>query len=171
VLIAKYFRPSERVALYKTVGLPVPSKDEIEQDAAYKSQREAQEAGREIRFRLKVVDAYNYTCALTGYRLLTLTGSLVDAAHIHPFAKSHNNDPNNGIALCKNAHWTFDHGLWTLSDDYRVIVAVGRFTEDNPGGRALTQYHGQLLRLPEDSGSWPSPVHLAWHRKNRFTGY
>src|SRR6266540_2520352 len=31
------------------------------------------------------------------------------------FADSRNNDPCNGIALCKNAHWLFDQGLWTIS--------------------------------------------------------
>ena len=36
VLIAKYFRPSEQIALYAMIGLPVPSRQEIEQNAAYK---------------------------------------------------------------------------------------------------------------------------------------
>jgi predicted restriction endonuclease len=40
-------------------------------------------------FRLTVIPACNYTCALTGYRLVTVTsGSIVDAAHIHQFADS-----------------------------------------------------------------------------------
>ena len=77
------------------------------------------------------VAAYNYTCALTRYRLTTIAGgSIVDAAHIHQFSDSRNNDPRNGLALCKNAHWLFDNGLWTLTDDYKVIVAEGRFAED-----------------------------------------
>jgi putative restriction endonuclease len=73
--------------------------------------------GREARFRLNIVAAYNYTCALTRYRLTTIAGgSIVDAAHIHQFSDSRNNDPRNGLALCKNAHWLFDNGLWTLTD-------------------------------------------------------
>ena len=56
-------------------------------------------------------------------------GSIVDAAHIHQFADSRNNDPQNGLALGKNAHWLFDQGLWTIADDYTVIVAVGQFVE------------------------------------------
>jgi putative restriction endonuclease len=67
---------------------------------------------REARFRRNVVAAYNYTCALTGYRLTTISaGCIVDAAHIHQFASSRNNDPRNGLALWKNAHWFFDTGL------------------------------------------------------------
>jgi len=170
LLIAKYFRPSEQIALYELIGLQVPSQQEIEQNAAYKSPEEARLAGREARFRVRVVSAYNFICALTAYRLTTITaGSIVDAAHIHEFRDSRNNDPRNGIALSKNAHWTFDQGLWSISDDFRVIVAVGQFAEAGPNAdNLLASYHGRRLHLPEDRALWPDPIHLAWHRKTRF---
>jgi putative restriction endonuclease len=117
------------------------------------------------------VAAYEYACALTGYRLTTISaGSIVDAAHIHQFSDSRNNDPRNGLALCKNAHWLFDNGLWTLSDDYLVIVAVGRFAEESRDQKPLLTYHGQRIQLPGNQALWPNPVHVAWHRKNRFQG-
>jgi putative restriction endonuclease len=170
LLIAKYFRASEQIALYETIGLPVPSRQQMEQNAAYKSPEEAQLAGREARFRIRVVSAYNFRCALTAYRLTTITaGSIVDAAHIHEFRDSRNNDPRNGIALSKNAHWAFDQGLWTVSDDYRVIVAIGHFAEAGPNeDNLLANYHGRRLHLPKDRALWPDPIHLAWHRKKRF---
>jgi putative restriction endonuclease len=169
ILIAAYFQPAERVALYALVGLPVPTDEEIAQDADYKSAAEAQKKGREARFRLNVVAAYNYTCALTAYRLTTISaGSIVDAAHIHEFAKSRNNDTQNGLALSKNAHWLFDEGLWTLGDDYLVIVAAGRFTENSGDQKPLVAYNGEKVHLPTDRALWPSPVHIAWHRKHRF---
>ena len=171
LLIAKHFEPDERIALYALVGLPVPSEGQIARDASYTSPAEAQNRGREARFRLSIVAAYNYTCALTGYRLTTIAaGSIVDAAHIHQFADSRNNDPRNGLALCKNAHWLFDNGLWSLADDYSVIVAVGKFSEGSPDQKALRDYHGQTIHLPADRACWPNPVHLAWHRKHRYHG-
>jgi putative restriction endonuclease len=63
------------------------------------------------------------------------------------FADSRNNDPCHGIALCKNAHWLFDQGLWTISDDYMVIVAAGQFAEQSPDHKGLRDYHGQIHRL------------------------
>ncbi len=171
ILIATYFEPDECVALYTLVGLPVPSDRERKADASYRSPDEARKQGRESRFRLDVVAAYRYTCALTGYRLTTISaGSIVDAAHIHQFADSRNNDPRNGVAPCKNAHWLFDNGLWTLSDDYLVIVAVGRFAEDSRDQKPLLSYHGQRIQLPSDRALWPNPVNIAWHRKHRFQG-
>jgi putative restriction endonuclease len=171
ILIAKHFEPAERNALYHLVGMPVPDDDETALDAAFEAPEDAEKAGREGRFRLDVVSAYNYTCALTGYRVTTLeSGGIVDAAHIHQFAKSGNNDPQNGLALCKNAHWLFDAGLWSIDDDYRVLVAVDHFSEESPDQKPLRQYHGQQLRLPKDQRIWPHPNHLHWHRKHRFVG-
>ncbi len=110
VLIAKHFKePAERNALYNLVGMEVPTDDQIAKDASYETPRDAEIVGRDGRFRLDVVPAYDYTCALTGYRITTIAGvSIVDAAHIHEFSDSRNNDPRNGLALCKNAHWLFD---------------------------------------------------------------
>jgi putative restriction endonuclease len=171
ILIAKYFQPDERLALYSLFGMPVPDTEQIARDASYKAPEEAKKQGREVRFRLNVIAAYKYTCALTRYRLTTISsGSIVDAAHIHQFSSSRNNDPRNGLALCKNAHWLFDNGLWTISDDFRVIVAAGKFSEDSPDQKSLTEYHGQQLHLPDERRFWPAPAHLAWHRKNRFQG-
>ena len=102
MLIANYFPPSEQIALYEAVGLPAPSDLELEENATYTTRSEARQAGREARFRTGVVAAYDYTCALTGYRLVTIeAGSIVDAAHIHALKDSRNNDLQNGLALSK----------------------------------------------------------------------
>src|SRR2546425_11565501 len=67
---------------------------------------------------------------------------------------------NNLFVLCKNAHWLFDNGLWTLTDDYKVIVTEGRFAEDGPEQKQLLrEFHGQKIHLPNNPAHWPSPVH------------
>jgi putative restriction endonuclease len=169
LLIATYFEPEERIALYALWDMPIPSEGQIERDRNPPDPDRAERKGREVRFRLNVVAAYNYTCALTGYRLTTAaSGSIVDAAHIHQFADSRNNDPQNGLALSKNAHWLFDNGVWTISDDYTILVAVERFAEESPNQRPLGDFQGRRLVLPGDRALWPHPVHLAWHRKHKF---
>jgi putative restriction endonuclease len=168
VLIARYFTdPGERAALYDLVGLPVPPDDVVKADA--KRYEEARERGREARFRLTVVPAYNYTCALIGYRCVTVdAGSIVDAAHIHQFADSRNNHPQNGLALSKNAHWMFDAGLWSLDNDYRVIVAASRFDEAGAAAFLLKRKAGQQVHLPGKRDYWPNKADLAWHRHHKF---
>jgi putative restriction endonuclease len=164
VLIACYFEPDERAALYDLVGLPVPAADMVKEDAArYIVSRQC---GRETRFRLTVVPAYNYTCALTGYRLTTIdAGSMVEAAHIHEFYDSQNNDPTNGLALCRNAHWAFDEGLWSLTDTCHVLVAPHRFDEAGPDAFHLKTMAGRPIYRPANPALHPDPRYLAWHRR------
>lgn len=122
-----------------------------------------------MRFRLTVVPAYDYTCALTGYKLVTAgAGSIVDAAHIHQFAHSRNNDPRNGLALSKNAHWAFDEGIWSLTNDYRVILASDRFRETGPAPLLFATFEGKRIHLPKSRAFWPDPRHLEWHRHNKL---
>jgi putative restriction endonuclease len=164
ILIAKYFVDAgERAALYQLVGLSLPPDPIVKEDA--RLYEPSLERGREARFRLTVVPAYNYTCALTRYRLVTVdSGSLVDAAHIHQFAASRNNHPRNGIALCKNAHWMFDEGLWSLDDNYCVLVAAKRFDESGTEALLLSLKANSRILLPADSNYWPDKAHLKWHR-------
>lgn len=168
LLIITYFSdPAERAALFDLTGTDDEGATELCESAA--RFEEARRIGREVRFRLTVVPAYDYTCALTGYRLVTIgAGSIVDAAHIHQFASSRNNDPRNGIALSKNAHWAFDQGLWSLTDDYRVVIARERFQEAGADPLLLVSYAGRKVTLPKDRTLWPDPKHLAWHRRERL---
>lgn len=169
VLIRTYFEPAEQAALLALTGLD-PAALELDPATLTDAAGEA-ERGREGRFRIDVVTAYDYTCALTGYRLITLNaGTIVDACHIHQFAKSRNNDLTNGIALCKNAHWLFDNGLWTIGDDYTVMVAERHFAEAGEAAQLLTAMHGRAIRLPTNPRHYPDRRHLAWHRHNRFAG-
>ena len=171
LIIAKHFEPAERNALYHMVGLPIPDDDQIARDASFQMPDDAEQAGRNGRFRIDVAAAYAFTCALTGYRITTLDGgSIVDAAHIHQFADSQNDDPCNGLALSKNAHWLFDRGLWSIDDEFRVIVAAGVFAESCPDQTSLSEYHGERLRLPINEQLWPDRRHCRWHRKHRFRG-
>ena len=169
ILIHTHFEPAERNALYHLVGIPIPDADAESRAAFFKIPSDAEAAGRSGRFRLDVVPAYNYTCALTGYRVTTISaGAIVDAAHIHQFSNSRNNDPTNGIALCKNAHWQFDIGLWTIGKDFRVVVATDAFSEASPNQKPLSEMHGERLFLPRDESIWPAEIHMEWHRTNRF---
>lgn len=167
-LIKTYFEPAEQLALAALVNIEL---DQLGQQSSLvrETTDEPYRAGRVIRFRLDIVAAYNYTCALTGYRVTTLAGaSIIDAAHIHQFADSRNNDPSNGLALSKNAHWLFDQGLWSLDDNYQVIVAHDAFDESARDGKALREYAGAKIVLPKDEQLWPDQKHLDWHRKNRL---
>ncbi len=159
-----YFLPEERMSLYSMLQIKSHVPGTREDSALYK---ESVQTGRDARFRIEVVVlAYKHTCALTGYRMTTLEmESIVDAAHIHQFHDSRNNDPRNGIALSKNAHWQFDRGLWSLTDDYRVLVHRDKFLEEGVAGQRLSDFEGRRIFLPSDPKYWPEQTYFDWHRK------
>ena len=163
-----YFRTEERIALRSMLRLKPPAADRLKEASPLYTA--PVERGRDARFRIEVVVvAYKHTCALTGYRMTTLEmESIVDAAHIHEFSESRNNDPRNGLALSKNAHWQFDRGLWSITDDYRVLVNRDKFIEEGVPGQKLADFEGHRLFLPSDPKYWPEPTFLAWHRKRKF---
>jgi putative restriction endonuclease len=110
-----------------------------------------------------VKDLYNEACAICGLNARTeVRGGVVDAAHIMPFAEFHNDDPRNGIALCKNHHWGFDCGWFAISDDYKTVVSPqlqNRLPYITPG---------VTLLLPSQIQYAPATDALRWHRSHKF---
>ncbi|MFH5804341.1 HNH endonuclease [Alienimonas sp. DA493] len=168
VLVETFFPVEERAELYALLQIAGPAKG----DAELPVPESPPARGNAARFRLTVLSSYDYTCALTGYRLDAVdVGSPVDAAHIHAHAASRNNAPQNGIALSKLPHWLFDNGLWSLTDDLMVLVAGDRFfREAAPDQRALADYAGRAVRLPNVAANRPDPRCLRWHRRKVFLG-
>ncbi len=172
LLVRTYFPADEQVALYAALGLEgAADSAEIERFAAEAAAeyRIARETGRSARFKTAVVSGYHFTCALTGYRLTTAEQlGIVEAAHIHSLSSSRNNDPTNGLALTPTAHVLFDRGLWSVSDDLRILVKPGpAFVETAPpGGFSLRHLDRSPLRLDAHGALRPHPAHLAWHRRH-----
>lgn len=119
-------------------------------------------------FRRAVVLIYNHRCALCGVRMLTSEGrTAVDAAHIIPWSISHDDDPHNGMALCRLCHWTFDQGLVGVSDRYLVLLSAELRIAQNVPGHLLTLESRPIIG-PGEPGLWPDIDAFDWHRKNVF---
>jgi putative restriction endonuclease len=74
------------------------------------------------------------------------------------------------MRISKNAHWLFDRGLWSLTDDCRVVIATGKFFEAGLDAFLLARMAGKQVLLPKDKELWPEPIYVSWHRTNRFQG-
>ena len=110
-----------------------------------------------------VKSLYEDSCAVCDLSVYTDTSAgIVDAAHIMPFGKFHNDDPRNGLALCKNHHWGFDAGWFSITAHYKVLVSphlrngFSYVTSDTP------------LRFPHQAEYAPAQEALDWHRANIF---
>ena len=107
---------------------------------------------------------YRSECAICGIAVNDSRSNYVvlDAAHIMDYSAFHNDDPRNGIALCKNHHAGFDSGCFSISADYRLIV--------NAKARVPVDYakQGAPIRMPEVHTCAPAQDALAWHRNHKL---
>jgi putative restriction endonuclease len=117
-------------------------------------------------FRRIVLRAYDQRCAITGLKLINGGGRAeVTAAHIRPVEASGPDIVNNGIALSGTAHWMFDRGLISLSDDLQILVS--RQVNDQDTVRAFINASGYAFP-PLRNSERPHPHFLHWHRKHCF---
>jgi putative restriction endonuclease len=117
-------------------------------------------------FRKRVLDAYDCRCAITGLKFINGGGRAeVQAAHIKPVEASGPDIITNGIALSGTAHWMFDRGLISLSDDLEVLVS--RQVNDVESVWGLVN-KSRRAAVPANPAHRPHPRYLEWHRDHAF---
>lgn len=117
-------------------------------------------------FRRIVLRAYDERCAITGLKLINGGGRAeVSAAHIRPVEKNGPDVINNGIALSGTAHWMFDRGLISLSDDLEILVS--RQVNDPDSVHGFINKTRRALP-PRRQSDRPHPRFLQWHREHCF---
>jgi hypothetical protein len=122
---------------------------------------------REAAFRQIVLENYLRTCAVTGQRFVFREHVEAEAAHIISKEVRGTDDPRNGLALSRSAHWAFERGIFTLSDQYEVLV----HPKANEADVSLFPVLGRNKKpifLPADEIYYPHQEALEWHRRERF---
>lgn len=121
---------------------------------------------RDQAFRRTVLRAYDERCAFTGLKLINGGGRAeVNAAHIKPVEHNGPDIVHNGIALSGTAHWMFDRGLISLSDDLDILIS--RQVNDIDSVQSFINQSGRATP-PIRAADRPHPRFLEWHRKNAF---
>lgn len=118
--------------------------------------RDEETPARSAAFRRLVLQAYDYRCAATGWRIIVPGGfSLVEAAHIVPFAESFNDDPRNGIALTPTFHVALDRNLIAPGPEmkWHVSPILDRRIPDN---KPFVELEGQRVIFDGDERYRPS---------------
>lgn len=120
------------------------------------------EPARSAAFRRIVSENYDYRCAASGWRIILPEGRvMVEAAHLIPFAETHDDDPRNGIALAPTFHWALDAHVIAPGPDYawHVSSALDERVADN---QPLLALRGTSLMLPKEKALWPKEEALEW---------
>lgn len=159
--------------LLPRVGMPVGRGGFEEDDASFRWDEPRERSNyltsrivRDRLFRRLVLKAYGERCAITGLKLINGGGRAeVDAAHIRPVEANGPDILTNGIALSGTAHWMFDRGLISLSDDLEVLIS--RQANDPDAVRAFVNSTGRAI-VPNNLQERPHPRFLSWHREHCF---
>jgi len=110
-------------------------------------------------FRERVLMAYSNQCALCKLRHI----ELLDAAHIIA-DKEDSGDPivQNGLALCKIHHSTFDNHFIGINPDYIIKIRTDLLTEtDGPMLKyGIQSLNNTRIILPNDKQNWPDKERL-----------
>ena len=155
-ILDSYFPPSIHEDLLAAVGLDVRT-------------ARVQKA-RDPEFRLEVLRAYEYRCAMCGYEgWLDTTPVGLDAAHVRWFAYDGPDTLDNALALCALHHRAFDRGVVSL--DLKRRIMVSRLFRGTGSAHALiVDLAGRPVDAPQQGLSRPSDDHLLWHHREVFKG-
>ncbi|MBQ7254972.1 MAG: HNH endonuclease [Oscillospiraceae bacterium] len=110
-------------------------------------------------FRDFVMTGYNYLCAVTGTVIRYQDFTNLEAAHIKPRSHGGLYLPNNGIAMCRDLHWAFDKGFFTLTDDLKIQVHP-QIQSDY-----LRAFDNQSIRIPGNPFFVPDVENIRYHRE------
>ena len=81
------------------------------------------------------------------------------------FYETRNDDIHNGLALSRNVHWAFDRGLWSVDDQFRILIKPERFQEWGPDDLGLATYRGRMLQFAPQATLRPRAEYLRRHRQ------
>ena len=127
------------------------------------------ERRRDPEFRVKVLRAYRYRCAMCGYDgRLDAAAVGLEAAHVRWWAEGGPDETNNGLCLCVMHHKLFDRGVLGIRQD-RSIMVSGQFVGwGNAAEEIVMALAGHHLAAPRAGESKVSQEHLRWHEDEVF---
>ena len=115
-----------------------------------------------VSFRDFVMTGYNNMCAITGTVIRYQGFTNLEAAHIKPRSHGGLYLPNNGLALCRDLHWAFDKGFFTLTEDLRIQV------HPQIDSAYLRAFDNQRIRVPANDFFVPAVENIRYHRESVY---
>jgi len=116
-------------------------------------------------FRVGVRRIYGHRCAVCEVEAYGPGdgSAVVEAAHIYTKREVGADDLRNGLCLCKQHHWAFDEGWFTVTDDHTVRIHPD--LPDESDYDFIREYDGAPLHLPDDERFHPHPLFLEARRE------
>ncbi len=159
LLLSEHFQPSLHDDILDQIGLPP------DVGSAFPTRQV-----RDPTFRLRVLRAYEFSCAVCSYdgRLDSVSVGL-EAAHIQWWSHNGPDVVGNGVALCTLHHKALDLGVIGLDEQLRVQVSQA-FHGGARTHELVVAYSGAPLRAPQGGQPQVADLHRTWHATEVFRG-
>ena len=148
--IERIVKEEKKISGYETVLKEDPDKI-----------KETKSTYRSTAFARIIREIYDYRCAACGLRLNLNGLVIIDAAHLIPYSESQDDDPRNGIALCKNHHWAMDKFLIVPGTDKLWHVSP-ELDDRIEGCKEIVSLNKRKILLPQDEKYFPKSESLCW---------
>jgi len=133
--------------------------------------RSTQKKARDPQFRVNVLRAYDFQCAICGFDLKLDARPLgLEAAHIRWRQANGPDDISNGISLCALHHKMLDKGAIHISADLRLFVAEA-VHGSAPHIHRLREKHGAEIHTPQRIEYTPAKEYVTWHVNEVYRGH
>lgn len=160
-LLSTHFKPSQWESIRDDISL------DTEPQSYYYIQKLAR---RDRKFRMRVLSAYDYKCAICGFNLQIHDKHLaLEAAHIKWFEAKGPDTEDNGLALCSTHHKLLDSGVLGITNTQKLIVTDMIRSNDDCHETVLA-LHEKTLLLPVNQDFHPNPEYTNWQLKQVFKG-
>lgn len=125
---------------------------------------------RDPNFRMNILKAYEYKCAVCGFDVkLRHQPVALEASHIKWHQANGPDTQVNGLALCSLHHKLFDRGAFTLSEQREI-----RVSDDVCGSVGLEEwlmnFDRKKIHLPRRQSYYPDLKFTTWHVREVFKG-
>lgn len=153
-------------------GIPTADNGTVEMPAigGKTSIREVKVRVNQNIFRARVLTAYDFRCCITGMQ----TPGLIEACHIKDWKRCPEDspdrlDPRNGLCMDILHHRSFDKGMFTIDENYKVELSPSLSEKEDRDvlEKFYWPYEGKVI-APVVEAYRPSQEFLDWHRKNVF---
>jgi len=127
---------------------------------------------RERVFRQIILEEYKHVCVVCHSKFFLKLHEIepiieAEAAHIIPVKAQGPDDPRNGLSLCRRHHWSFDKGLFTVTEDREIEVSSSVLHAERQKFD-LEEYDGKPIISPAHEIYQPHEKALYWHKQNVF---
>lgn len=126
--------------------------NDLNVDRRQRALREVVQRRGQPEFRLRLLEAYDYSCAITGSNAV----AALEAAHIAPYLGEQSNLTSNGLLLRADLHTLFDLNLFGIEpSSLRITLSKSLLAS------SYAIIHEQSLRVPQQPSDSPSKAALA----------